>query len=67
MENLTLVKIFSSRNEAELAKSILSAHAIYSLIQSDDQGGMMPSFSFTNGVQLFVNKKDIEKAKKLLG
>lgn len=68
MNTLTIVRIYSSRIEAEIAKGILASHNIASLISADDAGGMYP-FPFSGsikGVQLQINKKDLERAKELL-
>ena len=60
------VKIFSSRLEAELAKSYLKGNGITSFIFSDDAGQMYPSQQIVNGVALAVEENDLEIAKKLL-
>ena len=66
MDDLVIVKIFTSRWEADLAKHILESHGIQTMIKADDEGGMMPSLQMINGVQVLVRKKDKDKARELL-
>lgn len=64
MDNLTCIKKFGTKTEAEVVKSMLSAAGIASFIQSDDAGGMYPFM--TERIQLFVRKQDKDKSEKLL-
>ena len=66
MNPFTLVKIFSHRFEAELAKSTLEGMGITSRIKSDDGGGTMPHLSLANGVQLLVEESNLKKALEIL-
>ena len=63
-----IIKIFSSRTEAEIAKSALAANNIDSYIEADDAGGMYPfPLSPTAArVKLIIPEKDAEKARKIL-
>jgi hypothetical protein len=68
MKNLVVVKTFNTRIEAELAKGLLAANNIQSIIISDDEGGTAP-FPFqpnSKGVQLMVAKADLVAAKSML-
>lgn len=67
MSDLVVTKTFLSRHEAELAKSLLHAAGIESMISSDDFGGLRPNLAFGGGVRLLVKKKDVEKAQGILG
>lgn len=60
--------VFPSRIEAEIAKSKLNAHNIQSIISADDAGGAypFPLSPTSQGVELRVLEKDLEKAKGLL-
>ena len=60
MPDIVCIKKFADRHGADIAKSVLDANAIKSYIQSDDAGGMYPFM--TEGIRLFVQKKDKEKA-----
>jgi hypothetical protein len=64
MKDLALVKTYTSRTEASLAKTLLEAHGIRCIISADDAGGMMPSYVF--GVELRVLPKDIQRAKEII-
>ena len=63
MSEFACLKIFNSRNEAELARALLAAEDINSFISADDAGGMIPSLCImTGGVKLFVLEGDLDKA-----
>lgn len=66
MENLKILKTFSSRIEADIAKSYLNSNNIKGFIIADDAGSLYPSQDIVSGVRLFVSRKDYLKAKKLL-
>jgi hypothetical protein len=66
MFNWKTIKTFSTRIEAEIAKSFLEANGISALIRADDAGGLRPHLALTFGVQLEVEMKDVELAEKLL-
>ena len=66
MENLKLLKIFSSTIEAEIAKSFLMSNNIRSWIFADDAGNMYPSQDIVNGVKLMVPKDEFDDARALL-
>jgi hypothetical protein len=64
MSELICIKTFASRSDAEVSKSVLSAHHIASFIQADDAGGMYPFM--TEKIRLFIKKNDENKAKTTL-
>ena len=66
MENLTTLKIFNNRIEAEVLKSLLESSGIKSWILSDDAGSMYPSQASINGVRLMVRDEDFKIARELL-
>ena len=66
MDRLPLVKTFNSRMEAEIAKSYLESFGIKAEIFSDDAGQSYPPLQSIRGVKLLTNRKDIQKARKLL-
>ena len=66
MENLTTLKIFNSRIEAEVLRSLLESSGIKSWILSDDAGSMYPSQASINGVRLMVRDEDFKTASGLL-
>ena len=60
------VHTFSTRIEADLAKGLLESEGVRATISADDQGGMRPSMVLATGVDLYVDSKDLEKAKRIL-
>lgn len=67
MSDLVTVVSFTTRLEAEIAKSALASQGIQSTISADDAGGMRPfPMAYTTLVELKVKKKDKEKALKIL-
>jgi hypothetical protein len=66
MKNLVHIHTFSYRHEAELARSMLEANAIPSVIHADDAGGQGIGIQFTRGVHLFVRAEDADRANALL-
>lgn len=63
--DLMNIKTYSSRHDAELAKSFLEAHGIDAVVSGDDYGGIHPGLSFATGVRLLVKEADVEKAKSI--
>lgn len=63
MDKLICIKTFSARIDAEIAKSVLNANNIESIVRADDEGGMIVPFA---PVKLFISKKDFNKAKDIL-
>jgi hypothetical protein len=67
MSNLVIIKIYSSRFEAEVDMNLLESYKIKSIVFSDDCGGIDPSLAFTTGgARLLVNEKDTNQAKNVL-
>jgi hypothetical protein len=60
---LAVVGTFRSTADAELAKGVLAAIGVDSLIRSDDAGGMYPALS---PVELLVRTDDAAKARDAL-
>jgi hypothetical protein len=66
LENLAILKIFNTRIEAEVLRSLLESSGIKSWILSDDAGSMYPSQASINGVRLMVRNEDFKTASELL-
>lgn len=67
-KQITCVKSFMSRIQADIAKGALEAQHISAFVQADDAGGAYP-FPFANksaGAQLFVKTSDLDKAQNIL-
>jgi hypothetical protein len=68
MKDLVCVQVYYNRLEAELAKGILEANTIDSVILADDAGGMYPFLNQVGtGIKLMVNQEDATKALEALG
>ncbi len=63
--DLINIKTYSSRHDAELAKSFLVSNGVNAVVSGDDYGGIHPGLSFSTGVQLLVKEKDVKKAKRI--
>jgi len=66
MNKMSIVKIFNSRVEAEIAKSYLRSFGIKAEIFSDDAGQNIASLQSVRGVKLFTKEENLKKARKLL-
>ena len=64
---LVVVRTFSDRMEAALAKSALEAAGIESIMRPDDVGGLRPHMSYTLGVDILVREEDADAAREILG
>ena len=63
---LVVVHTFNNRAEAEMAVSALAAAEIDAMIKDDDAGGMRPSLSFVQGVEVVVRAEDESAARDVL-
>lgn len=63
---MVLLKVFNSRQEAELVKSLLESENIWAFVAADDQAGLVPATALTLGVKLMVQPEDLEKAQTLI-
>jgi len=63
---LVVVRTFSNRIEADVAKSALDAADIDSMIRTDDAGGMRPGLWPGTGVELLVRPEDATRAEEIL-
>jgi D-tyrosyl-tRNA(Tyr) deacylase len=65
--NLVIVQAFGDQWEAEMAKSLLEAAGIDSVIQADSVGGNRPDIAFhTGGYRVVVREKDAAAAHAIL-
>jgi Putative prokaryotic signal transducing protein len=65
--NLVIVQAFSDQWEAEMAKSLLEAAGIDSVIQADSVGGNRPDIAFhTGGYRVVVREKYAAAAHTIL-
>jgi hypothetical protein len=66
MKDPIIVKAFTDRNEAELARGYLEAEGIPAAIAADDLGSEGPGLTFGKPVDLVVEATDAERARELL-
>ena len=66
MNDPTIVRVFSDRGEAEIARSLLEAEGIPASLAADYMGGTTPPLDFSSGLQLVVDAADVERARELL-
>jgi hypothetical protein len=64
--DLVVVHTFSSRPEAEVAKSALDAAGIQAMVMADDAGGTQPGFWEGRGVAVVVNAENEQAAREIL-
>jgi hypothetical protein len=63
---LVIVRTFSNRFEADIARSALEAASIDSMMRPDDAGGMRPGLWVGRGVEVLVRSEDAERATEVL-
>jgi hypothetical protein len=61
--DLVTLSTFRSSADAQIAKGVLDAAGIASMIRADNAGGMYPAIS---GAELLVRSEDLEKARDAL-
>ncbi len=66
MPSWVVIRTFSSRMEAEIARGALEANGVTCRINSDDLAGLRPHLALSSGVQLLVAEADVEAANQLL-
>ncbi|MEX2550527.1 MAG: DUF2007 domain-containing protein [Nitriliruptoraceae bacterium] len=61
------IRRFTSRVEAEMAASMLSAHGIEAEVRNDDSGGMHPNLAYgIGGSEIVVPDDQLDEANSLL-
>jgi hypothetical protein len=60
---LIVLSTFRSAADAQIAKGVLDAAGIESMIRSDNAGGMYPAIG---GADLLVRAEDVEKANEAI-
>jgi hypothetical protein len=63
---LRIISTFPNDVEAELARAVLDAHDIASVIIRDSASGMLPWLNTLHPVRLAVHPQDAELAERLL-
>jgi Putative prokaryotic signal transducing protein len=66
-DDLVVARTFSSRPEADLARSALDAAGIDAMVRADSGGDMRPSIAWAgDGFQVIVRAEDVEAAREIL-
>lgn len=65
-DEIVTLRVFNTHIEADLARSVLEAAGIESVVAADDSGGMRPHMAYTAGVRLLVRAEDAARARELL-
>lgn len=66
MDNLVVVKEFSSHVEADLMKGMLESNGIMAITVADDCGGTAGGQTFVRGVKLLVSPEQKQEALELI-
>jgi len=66
MANHVVVRTFSYRHEAEVARSFLDGHGIEAWVTSDDCGSVDPALGLVRGACLVVANENAGRAEELL-
>jgi hypothetical protein len=64
--SLVVVQTFANESSALVARAILEANDIQSMLASDGSSSMEPQLQFSQGVRLLVHEDDAEDARELL-
>ena len=66
MKDPTIVREFTDRTEAEIARGLLEAEGIAAAITADDLAGEGPGITFGKPIELVVDAADVEQARAIL-
>ena len=66
MSHTVLVKTYSLRMDADLAKAILESNGVQAIIAADDAGGMEPWLRSAQQFRVLVRQEDATVARRLL-
>jgi len=66
MKDPIIVRGFTDRAEAEIARGLLEAEGIPAAIAADDLGAEGPGMTFGKPIDLVVEAADVDRARELL-
>ncbi|HUC42735.1 MAG TPA: DUF2007 domain-containing protein [Candidatus Sulfotelmatobacter sp.] len=66
MNDPTIIRTFSDRGEAEIARGLLEAEGIPAELAADDMAQTGPALDIAAGIQLVVEAEDADRAIELL-
>lgn len=65
-DEISVIRVYDNEIEASMAQQVLEDSGIKASLLKDDGGGMMPQLQMTEGVTLYVNADDAERAAELI-
>ena len=65
-DTTSVVRMYSTRQDAEFGKMLLEGSGVSSFIRGDDAGGMRPYMTAATGVRLVVRTEDLERSDDIL-
>tara|TARA_A100001015_G_C14932166_1_gene688897 strand:- start:498 stop:719 length:222 start_codon:yes stop_codon:yes gene_type:complete len=63
---MKVVKVCTTRQEADFIKMTLEAYNIKVFIRADDAGGLVPDLSLTGGIDILVSEEQFLEAQELI-
>jgi len=66
MEHYKLLNSYQTEFEAELIRGKLLREGIQSFIQAEDLANVLPSLDYSNGINVYVEPEDYDRAKQIL-
>ncbi len=63
---MKVLRVFTSRMDADIAKGFLASCGIMAFVSSDDQGGLDPALRAQLGAKLSVSDNDFDQANLIL-
>lgn len=66
MKEPIILRSFTERTEAEIARGFLEAEGIPAAIAADDLGSEGPGMTFGKPIDLVVEAEDVDRARELL-
>lgn len=64
--NLKLLATYQTEFEAELVRTKLEDSGIEAMVEAQDRSNVLPSLDYSNGVHLYVEPEDLERAQSIL-
>ncbi len=66
MKNLKLLSTYQTEFEAELVRTKLESEGIEAMVEAQDRSNVLPSLDYSNGIHLYVEPEDLERAQEIL-
>jgi hypothetical protein len=66
MKDLVLLKSYPTEFEAELVRTKLEREGIVAMVQAEDLSNVLPSLDYSNGVNVYINPADVQRATEIV-